>query len=140
MPYKLQPGNVNYELAWGCAGIPDYLDALGRHHGADPFEVVAAQEEALAERLLAWLRARNDVRIVGRRSAAREERVPTVSFVAAGRRSSAIVEAVGPPPGRHPLRRILRPPPDRGSSASPSRTASSASRWSTTTRSTRSTG
>ena len=29
VPYKLQPGNVNYELAWGCAGIPDYLDALG---------------------------------------------------------------------------------------------------------------
>jgi selenocysteine lyase/cysteine desulfurase len=94
VPYKLQPGNVNYELAWGCGAIPDYLDALGRHHGADPFEVVAAQEEALAERLLACLRARNDIRIVGRRSAAREERVPTVSFVAAGRRSSAIVETV----------------------------------------------
>ena len=30
VPYKLQPGNLNYELAWGCAGIPDYLDQLDR--------------------------------------------------------------------------------------------------------------
>ncbi len=94
VPYKLQPGNVNYELAWGCAGIPEYLGALGRHHAAEPFEVVAAHEEALAERLLGWLRARNDVRIIGRRSGARDERVPTISFVAEGRRSSAVVAAV----------------------------------------------
>ena len=47
---------------------------------------------------------------------------------------SEIVAAVDRAPGRHPLRRLLRPPPDRGSWASPSRTASSASRWSTTTR------
>ncbi len=26
---KLEPGNCNYELAWGCAGIVDYFDALG---------------------------------------------------------------------------------------------------------------
>jgi selenocysteine lyase/cysteine desulfurase len=95
VPYKLQPGNVNYELAHGCAGIPDYLAALARHHGtADPFAVVAAQEEALAERLLAWLRARNEVRIIGRRASARDERVPTISFVVDGRRSGEIVAAV----------------------------------------------
>jgi selenocysteine lyase/cysteine desulfurase len=94
VPYKLQPGNVNYELAFGCAGIPEYLAALGRHHGDDPFEVVARHEEALAERLLAWLGARNDVRIIGRRTAAREERVPTISFVVDGRRSSAVVAAL----------------------------------------------
>ena len=95
VPYKLQPGNVNYELAHGCAGIPDYLDALGRHHGAaDPFDVVATHEEALAERLLAWLRGRNDVRVIGRRGGGRDERVPTISFVAEGHRSSAVVAAV----------------------------------------------
>ena len=38
VPYKLQPGNVNYELAWGCAGILDYLDQLSDDHGADAFE------------------------------------------------------------------------------------------------------
>ena len=29
VPMKLEPGNTNYELAWGSAGIVDYLDALG---------------------------------------------------------------------------------------------------------------
>lgn len=95
VPYKFQPGNVSYELAWGCAGIPAYLDALAARHGAaDPWALVAEHEEALAERLLAWLRTRNDVRIVGLATADRARRVPTVSFVAHGRRSSAIVAAV----------------------------------------------
>ena len=29
VPMKLEPGNTNYELAWGSAGIVDYLDTLG---------------------------------------------------------------------------------------------------------------
>lgn len=95
VPYKLQPGNVNYELAWGCGAIPAYLDELAGHHGtADGFEVVAAQEEVLATRLIDWLRQRNDVRIIGRREATRDARVPTISFVVDGRRSSEIVAAV----------------------------------------------
>lgn len=94
VPYKLQPGNVNYELAYGCAGIPTYLEALGRHHATDPFELMAAHEEVLAERLLDWLRSRNDVRIIGRRSSSRAERVPTISFTVLGRRSSDVVAAV----------------------------------------------
>jgi cysteine desulfurase family protein (TIGR01976 family) len=94
VPYKLQPGNVNYELAWSCAAIPAYLDALARQHGADAFDAIAAHEEALAERVLTWLCARNDVRIIGRRGAGRAERVPTISFVADGRRSSTIVETI----------------------------------------------
>lgn len=94
VPYKLQPGNMNYELAWGCAGIPDYLAALAAHHRADPFELIAEQEEVLAAPLLAWLDARNDIRIIGRRTADRAQRVPTVGFVAEGRSSAAIVAAV----------------------------------------------
>ena len=30
---KLEPGNANYELAWGSAGIVDYLDDLGGSTG-----------------------------------------------------------------------------------------------------------
>ena len=29
VPTKLEPGNINYELAWGCTGLVDYLDHLG---------------------------------------------------------------------------------------------------------------
>lgn len=95
VPYKLLPGNLNYELVWGCGAIPGYLADLARHHGtADPFAVIAAQEQALSARLLDWLTARNDVRVIGRREPDRAARVPTVSFTVRNRRSSEIVEAV----------------------------------------------
>lgn len=95
VPYKLQPGNVNYELAWAAAAVPAYLEDLARRHGAaDPFDPIAAHEEDLASRLLAYLRARDDVRVVGPATADRARRVPTVSFVARGRRSGEVVAAV----------------------------------------------
>ena len=99
VPMKLEPGNTNYELAWGCGGIVDYLDALGGGGGdraaiERAFDAIAAHEEAIGERLLSYLRDRNDVRIVGPRSGDRAIRVPTVSFKAEGRDSAAIVAAV----------------------------------------------
>ena len=33
VPGKLEPGNPNYELAWGSAGIVDYLETLGGGEG-----------------------------------------------------------------------------------------------------------
>jgi cysteine desulfurase family protein (TIGR01976 family) len=98
VPNKLEPGNMNYELAWGCAGIVDYLERLGGAPGRagieSAFEAIARQEEALGERLLGWLRARNDVRIVGRRESDGGSRVPTISFKVAGRDSEEIVRHV----------------------------------------------
>ena len=57
---------------------------------------MARHEEDIGERLLSWLRARNDVRIVGRREADRAVRVPTISFKVAGRDSAELVRAVDP--------------------------------------------
>lgn len=34
IPYKLQPGNPNYELSYGSIGIVDYLEELGARSGA----------------------------------------------------------------------------------------------------------
>jgi cysteine desulfurase family protein (TIGR01976 family) len=99
VPMKLEPGNTNYELAWGSAGIVDYLDALGGGTGdraaiTRAFEGIAAQEAALAERLLAYLRARNDVRIIGHRTSDAALRVPTIAFKVDGRHAEEIVRAV----------------------------------------------
>ncbi|KAA2244098.1 cysteine desulfurase-like protein [Salinarimonas soli] len=101
VPFKLEPGNTNYELAWGSAGIVHYLDRLGGGTGdfaavARAFDDVAAQEEALSERLLGFLRERNDVRIVGRRESDRAIRVPTISFKVEGRDSAEVVRATDP--------------------------------------------
>ena len=79
IPYKLQPGNVNYELSYGCAGIADYLVGVGEwlgHCGTrrqkmqcafDAFEV---HENTLAARLLAYLATKPQVRVIGLASTA----------------------------------------------------------------------
>lgn len=85
VPWKLEPGNINYELAWGCTGIVDYVDRLGGGTGdraaiIRAFDDIAAHEDMIGERLLAMLRSRNDVTIIGQRAANRKTRVPTISF------------------------------------------------------------
>jgi cysteine desulfurase family protein (TIGR01976 family) len=118
IPYKLQPGNVNYELSYGCIGIHEYLRDTGTALGAAgnarqrmqvAFDAFAQHEDALAERLLAWLRGKRAVRIIGhattkdavRKDAVRQDtvrqdavRVPTISFVVAGVQSESIVRHV----------------------------------------------
>lgn len=132
IPGKLEPGNANYELAWGSAGVVDYLEALGAScmasetsesrsegrvgldFGASGVKVdasdkptayqardaawqaIAVHEEALSERLLAFLRERTDLRIIGRPESDLALRVPTISFVHARLSSSVIVEQVDP--------------------------------------------
>ena len=99
VPGKLEPGNPCYELAWGAAGIVDYFDALGGRTGdrvalERAFAGIATHEAALGERLLAYLRGRNDIHIVGRRDSDPQNRVPTISFKAMGRDSAEIVTEI----------------------------------------------
>jgi cysteine desulfurase family protein (TIGR01976 family) len=100
LPYKLQPGNVNYELSYGCMGINDYLVAVGTTLGNSgtarqkmqaAFDAFEAHEDAMAEKLLAYLRGKKSVRIIGMDSAAKGGRVPTVSFMVEGVQSESIV-------------------------------------------------
>ncbi len=102
IPYKLQPGNVNYELSYGCVGINEYLANVGTGLGCTgsarqrmqaAFDAFEQHEDALAERLLAYLRGKAGVSIVGLPSAVATPgaRVPTVSFMVAGRQSETIV-------------------------------------------------
>ena len=100
LPYKLQPGNVNYELSYGCIGISDYLEAVGTALGAQgdarsrmqhAFDAFEYHEDALAEQLLAYLRGKAGVRIIGRTHTGDGLRVPTVSFVVRGAMSESIV-------------------------------------------------
>ncbi|MDE2514421.1 MAG: cysteine desulfurase-like protein [Rhodospirillales bacterium] len=98
VPGKLEPGNASYEAAWASAGIVAYLEKLGGQAGRAgverAFAEIALHEAALAERLLRFLRGRNDIRIIGLPEADPAIRVPTISFKVAGRDSAAIVRAV----------------------------------------------
>ena len=103
LPYKLQPGNLNYELSYGCMGISDYLLDIGRRLGVEgserqimqaAFDAFEVQENLLAEVLLAYLRTAPGVRIIGKSQVNGADRVPTISFVVEGVQSEAIVRRV----------------------------------------------
>ncbi len=104
IPYKLQPGSVNYELSYGSLGIQDYFNSLSqdlnfqsssfRNNAKLCFELFANHEEVLAEKLLSFLNTKPNVKIIGERSFSKEVRVPTISFVVDGKRSDSITEKV----------------------------------------------
>ncbi|RIX99539.1 cysteine desulfurase-like protein [Aureimonas flava] len=102
VPHKLEPGNVNYECAYGSIGAVDYVEELGTRSGAAPgraaleagFGLVAEQERALTAQLVDFLASRNSVRVIGRASTDIAERVSTVSFTVGDTSSRAVVEAV----------------------------------------------
>ncbi len=108
VPYKFQPGNVNYELSYSMLGLSDYLEAFCEAHGksstaSEPglpldfaFDAFAQHEEQLAERLLDFLSHKRKVRVIGSPKAARDVRVPTISFVVDGRSSADIVSKIDP--------------------------------------------
>ena len=93
VPAKLEPGNASYELAYSSVGIVDYLATLGEQAGCngslrDKIEAawgqVTEHENVIAERLLAYLRSRDDCRIIGHERGDDPRRVPTISFVIDG--------------------------------------------------------
>ena len=103
VPGKLEPGNPNYELAYSTCGIVDYLVALGEQAGETgtvrrkieaAYAAITAQENALADRLLDYLRSRNDCRIVGQPQNSDGRRVPTIAFRFDGRDAGDICRAM----------------------------------------------
>ena len=104
IPLKLNPGGPNHEFSAALSGITAYFDALHTHHfGASNadlharlracFELIATHEEHLATRFVDFLASKPSVRLIGRRSADRAQRVPTFSFTVAGRDSRDFPEA-----------------------------------------------
>jgi cysteine desulfurase family protein (TIGR01976 family) len=100
VPGKLEPGNSSYECAYSTLAIRDYFAGLG---GAAPtpragieagFAAVTAQEDALVERLLSYLTARNDCRVFGATTNVGSKRIPTVAFRLDGHDSGALAKAM----------------------------------------------
>ncbi len=101
-PYKFQPGNVNFEFAWGMTGLPEYFNALYRFHFPTDnqvgyrtrlekvSELIRKHENELSKRVLAFLATKPRVRIIGQAETS-ETRVPTISFVEENTDSESIV-------------------------------------------------
>lgn len=95
------PAGPDHAQIAACAGMADYVDALAAHHGIDGdalarnrgvHDLMRAQEAAVIQPLLDYLAARNDLRLLGPREAAR--RAPTVA-VDLGRAAEPVSEALG---------------------------------------------
>ncbi len=102
IPYKFQPGNVNFELSYGMLGLSDYLSELAQlHYGeqtapdlrsqmVQAFDLMSVHEDVISDRLLKYLTSKSNVRIIGQPQANRDLRVPTISFVVEGINSQTI--------------------------------------------------
>ncbi|WP_218082221.1 cysteine desulfurase-like protein [Anthocerotibacter panamensis] len=101
VPYKLQPGNINFELTYGLAGILEYFTELASildsgapltpHHGVvRAYDAMARHEELLAHALLDYLSHKPKVRVLGYPQADGARRLPTISFVVEQRDSARV--------------------------------------------------
>lgn len=99
---RFTPAGPDHAQIAACAGMADYIDALYAHHfsaEAAPLDrnnavhdLMRKQEVAVVAPLLDYLAARNDLRLIGPRSA--EARAPTVA-VALDRRAEPVAQALG---------------------------------------------
>ncbi|KAI2635479.1 aminotransferase class-V [Xylaria nigripes] len=84
---KIGLAGASYELIASIPAVTDYLIS-------SRWPTITAQEQALQTKLLAYLSARPDITIYGAANDSGETRVPTVSFVVAGRRARDVVAAI----------------------------------------------
>lgn len=98
---RFTPAGPDHAQIAACAGMADYIDALAAHHGITGdaaarnrgvHDLMRAQEVAVIAPLLDYLAARNDIRLIGPRDAAR--RAPTVA-VDLGRAAEPVSEELG---------------------------------------------
>jgi len=101
--YRLNPTGPQHAQVAALAGITQYFDALHQHHFGESslsihekskavFELAEAHEAMLANRLLDFLKEREDVRILGQDHAAPGKRASTIAFHARAMPSHHIAE------------------------------------------------
>jgi cysteine desulfurase family protein (TIGR01976 family) len=99
--YKFLPGGPNHELAAATVGTGEYFDALYRAHFDRPenafhtrlarvYELIGTHEAHLAQRVESYLRARPNVRILGRIPSTDGRLAPVIGFWVPGRSSAEI--------------------------------------------------
>lgn len=104
IPYKFQPGSVNYELSYGLLGIKEYFTAIGSTHNINGknfretlafcYGLIANHEESLTKHILNYLNSKPNIKIIGDVSSAKSIRVPTISFIVKDTRSDSITAKV----------------------------------------------
>jgi len=106
IPLTLNPGGPNHEELACLSGLTDYYEDLYNHHFSNQklnlhekakeiFRLVYSHEEQLMEKLLSFLKSKNNVKLIGKSTHLRNERMPTVSFTVKEKSSLSIAQAAG---------------------------------------------
>ena len=88
--HKLNPAGPQHEMIASLAGIADYLDILAQHHLSNPpddpraraaavFDMISRHEATLAHKLVEFLNTKRNVRLIGPKTGAADQRVATFS-------------------------------------------------------------
>lgn len=100
-PATLNPGGLSYELVAGLGGTGEYLDAVYRHHFgsgenspraryARVFALIEAHETRLVAKLVAFLKGRKGVRLIG--DSPPGARSPILAFAVEGRGAADVAK------------------------------------------------
>jgi len=106
IPLTLNPGGPNHEELACLSGLTDYYEDLYNHHFSNQklnlyekakeiFKLVYSHEEQLMEKLLSFLKSKNNIKLIGKSTHLRNERMPTVSFTVKDKSSLSIAQAAG---------------------------------------------
>ena len=106
IPLTLNPGGPNHEELACLSGLTDYYEELYNHHFSDQtinlhekgktiFKLIYSHEEQLMEKLLSFLKSKNNVKLIGKSTHLRSERMPTVSFTVNNKSSLIIAQEAG---------------------------------------------
>ena len=106
VPYTLNPGGPNHEELGCLSGITDYYETLYDHHfgennldlhrkGKKVFELVSKHEEVLMKELIEFLKTKKNIRMIGKQTHARCDRMPTVSFTVKDKSSLHVAQEAG---------------------------------------------
>ena len=106
IPLTLNPGGPNHEELACLSGLTDYYEELYNHHFSDQtislhekgkaiFKLVYLHEEKLMEKLLSFLKSKNNVKLIGKSTHLRSQRMPTVSFTVNNKSSLFIAQEAG---------------------------------------------
>jgi len=93
---RFEPGGVSHEACAGLLGLRPYLcflsgeNSFSRASVEGAFAMMRSLEDEVGERLLAWMRTREDIEIV----ADGGDRVATISFTVRGRSSRRVAQAL----------------------------------------------
>jgi len=106
IPLTLNPGGPNHEELACLSGLTDYYEGLYNHHFTEQkinlhkkckevFKLIYNHEEQLMEKLLNFLKSKKNIKLVGKTTHLRSERMPTVSFTVKNKSSLKIAQEAG---------------------------------------------